>query len=185
MLAFIGSVIGAVAGIGSTLLQNNSARKERRVANDFTREQLQNQHQWQVEDLKKAGLNPVLSANSGAGTGASHMAPVVGMGSNAAEGVASALALKKQSAEVDAIKQNEKTAKANESVAKATEKNIRDLNVGVKEQAKANANAAKIEAEIDDTKYGKFLRYLGRLNPFGSNAAKIAPMVIPGPQPKQ
>lgn len=31
------------------------------------KEALQNQHQWEVADLRKAGLNPMLSVNAGAG----------------------------------------------------------------------------------------------------------------------
>ena len=36
---------------------------------EYQKEAMQNRHQWEVADLRKAGLNPILSANSGAATG--------------------------------------------------------------------------------------------------------------------
>lgn len=51
-----------VAAINSTNAQNYSIMQQQMA---FQREAMQNRHQWEVEDLKKAGLNPVLSANGG------------------------------------------------------------------------------------------------------------------------
>lgn len=59
-----GSAIGAIASLGGGLLSSNSARKMQIKQEAYTERQMKNAHQWEVEDLQKAGLNPVLSANS-------------------------------------------------------------------------------------------------------------------------
>ena len=64
-----GSIISAGAGLlGSGLSMGSSAKAVKRQIR-WERERAQNAHQWEVEDLKKAGLNPILSANGGAVTG--------------------------------------------------------------------------------------------------------------------
>ncbi|QXN75189.1 DNA pilot protein [Microvirus mar39] len=59
-----GAIAGLAGGIIGNAMNNSSAKKTQERQERFTREQMQNAHQWEVEDLKKAGLNPVLSANS-------------------------------------------------------------------------------------------------------------------------
>ena len=71
-----GAVIGAVAGLASAHSTNkaNSAINAQSIS--FEREKAQNAHQWEVEDLRKAGLNPILSAGgSGASTGSPTFIP--------------------------------------------------------------------------------------------------------------
>ena len=62
-----GSLIGSVASIWSSNQANSAAFQMQANSLAAQKEALQNRHQWEVEDLKKAGLNPILSANSGAG----------------------------------------------------------------------------------------------------------------------
>ncbi len=68
----LGPVIGAVGGILGESIGVSSANSLQRETLDkqmaFNREVMQNRHQWEVEDLKKAGLNPLLSATSPTGT---------------------------------------------------------------------------------------------------------------------
>ena len=53
------ALIGGAASLLGGSSQNKASAKEAGASRLFTKEQMQNKHQWEVEDLKKAGLNPV------------------------------------------------------------------------------------------------------------------------------
>lgn len=59
--------IGGAANFGSSALSAYVGWKHQKEA-------MKNRHQWEVEDLRKAGLNPILSAG---GSGAAGNAPVI------------------------------------------------------------------------------------------------------------
>jgi cell division protein FtsB len=62
-----GAAVGA--GIGGAFASQDSqdfSSAEAVASRAYTTEQLQNRHQWEVADLRKAGLNPILSAMKGA-----------------------------------------------------------------------------------------------------------------------
>lgn len=108
---FPSAAFGAVTGLGEAGL-NYIGEKEARSADiSSAREQMAFQkgmsdtaHQREVEDLKKAGLNPALSANSGASTpaGAGYDAQNLFGGVNNAIG--SAMSLAKLSADLQETK---------------------------------------------------------------------------------
>lgn len=59
-IPIFGDVIGGLMG-------DSSARKAANRATAANREAAQNAHQWEVADLRKAGLNPILSGTGGGG----------------------------------------------------------------------------------------------------------------------
>lgn len=59
--------IGGVANVGSSALSAYFGWKHQK-------EVMKNRHQWEVEDLRKAGLNPILSAG---GSGSPGNAPII------------------------------------------------------------------------------------------------------------
>lgn len=88
--AAIGGAIGNIAG---GLISNNQNRREAERNRNFQREMSNTSHQREVEDLKKAGLNPLLSATGGSGAstpagGQAAMDNAIGPGiSSALEGI--------------------------------------------------------------------------------------------------
>lgn len=68
-MSFLGDFFEPVIGLATSVIGSafqNSATSDFQQANiDWQRQQLQNKHQWEVEDLRKAGLNPILSATNG------------------------------------------------------------------------------------------------------------------------
>lgn len=99
---FIGDLIsGAVSFFGGER-QNASNRSSAREANEHNMHNYKNRHQWEVADLKAAGLNPMLSANAGGAVGS---APAASAPSNSmGEGISTALQARRLSAEIEAIK---------------------------------------------------------------------------------
>nr|CAI9752545.1 minor tail protein [Microvirus sp.] len=71
-MSFLGSAAGSIiGGIGEYFGTSSANSLQQSLFNQqiaFNKEVMQNRHQWEVEDLKKAGLNPLLSATTGTGT---------------------------------------------------------------------------------------------------------------------
>lgn len=80
--AIAGGVVGAAANIGGTAFQYY-AQKEAQKKN---KKNYKNRYLWQMEDMRNAGLNPILSYQQSPGSGA--MAPSGQVGGGAAEAMA-------------------------------------------------------------------------------------------------
>lgn len=65
-----------LGGMATNLWQGAQAKKARK----FVKEQHLHRYQWQVSDLRKAGLNPILAVGQSPGMGASAMANMTPMG---------------------------------------------------------------------------------------------------------
>lgn len=184
---------------GSTLQWERSLEGQRR-ANEWMERMSNTAHQRQILDLRAAGLNPILSvrgSGSPVPSAAGAQAPDSGFGSAASmlsiipkfRSVSSAIGLAKaqtgqahagataagaqahahksrsfrDNAEADLLREQRDLTNTNNQSAKAT-----------LEATKALTQAAKArgttETEIEKSWYGRVLRWLGRLNPFGSSA---------------
>lgn len=97
---FAGAALGAVGGI----FANRQQSKQFAANYDLAKNQLYNQHQIEVADLRAAGLNPILSANGGNSTwGASSGGSYENVGSAATSGYMAAQQAKNLEAQNSAI----------------------------------------------------------------------------------
>jgi len=62
-----GSVFDAAMGIGGTLLGDKLGQARAKDQYMYQKQLYENRYQWQMEDMRRAGLNPILSYKTGAG----------------------------------------------------------------------------------------------------------------------
>lgn len=160
----------AAAAIGALMQnQNNSAQAVRQE--NFQREMSDTAHQREVRDLRRAGLNPILSGTGGAGssTPSGAMARQEDVGAAAVNAALAARANKAQVALLeeqalnthwDTELKSANTAYMLNQVMKPTyETQEAKYRADI---ARSSAKGASSEEEIDTTGYGKFMRYLDR-----------------------
>lgn len=121
----LGPVIGAVGGILGESIGASSANSLQRETLDkqiaFNREVMQNRHQWEVEDLKNAGLNPMLSTTSPTGTLSAPGAPAAAK-ANYAQSAQALASLSIQNKQAEAQLASSEAAKLNaESLKRKTD----------------------------------------------------------------
>lgn len=113
-MSFLGSAAGAIAGgIGEYFGTSSANALQQSLFNQqigFNREVMQNRHQWEVEDLKKAGLNPLLSATTGTGTLSAPNPPTTRK-ANYAQSAAQLASLSIQDKQADAMLQSAEAAR--------------------------------------------------------------------------
>ena len=159
LFKFIGKSLNDMTGVSTSARQQyENQLKLQKDAQEFSKWQMQNAHQMEVQDLKEAGLNPVLSAGAGGGASAG-----VSMGSASAGTSADPMAMIGQIINMsNSVKQTEATIKKAEAdtikaLADAgyTKKEIENYETKIENvkanTAKQNAESIKIDK---DTAYG-------------------------------
>ena len=140
-MSFLGSVAGAFAGGVSSLiggaLSNSAARHAATVANQRNVYNYQHRYQWAMEDMQKAGLNPMLAATQGIG-GSVNGASALSSNYNLGEGVTAGMSAQ---AAGNSAKAAQHQANVAEDVGKGT---VRKLDSDVALNA---ASAANLQAE--------------------------------------
>lgn len=103
-MSWLGNFAGAALGAVGGFLANREQKKQFQANYDLAKNQLYNQHQIEVADLRAAGLNPILSANGGNSTfGASSGGSYENVGSAATSGYMAAQQAKNLEAQNNAI----------------------------------------------------------------------------------
>lgn len=94
-MKFLGDLIGAVGGIIGAGMEADAASEANALqykmfkeSQDFNREVMQSRHQWEIQDLRDAGLNPLMSVTSPTGTLSSPAAPSAHKANSAASAAA-------------------------------------------------------------------------------------------------
>lgn len=140
-MSFLGSAAGAfTGGIASIIggaLSNSAARHAATVANQRNIYNYQHRYQWAVEDMQKAGLNPILAATQGIG-GSVNGASALSANYNLGEGVTAGMSAQ---AAGNSAKAAQHQANVAEDVGKGT---VRKLDSDVALNA---ASAANLQAE--------------------------------------
>jgi hypothetical protein len=165
--AVAGPIVGGLLGMQGARDQNQSSAKEAQKNRDFQERMSNTQHQRQVTDLRAAGLNPILSANSGAGTPSGSTAQVVNEMEPAISTAKQAAMIKNQ---LEQQKENIKLTKQQENTTYFQGmKNAVDANLGREMIKNARRTNDQIHAQTKFIQQNTYLQKL--LEPGAENEA--------------
>lgn len=153
----LGGAINSLTGAtNSAQRAQDYAQHMALLNNQMQKEFAQNAHQWEVEDLKKAGINPILTATGGGGadTGGAGggITPGAGTGGQFSplDIVSGIVSAKKAMSETDAI-DTQARVYAEDVLLKRQEQLMNQIKLGIMPE-KAKAELAKTYKEIEQLK---------------------------------
>lgn len=178
--------MAGIAGGGSLLgsyLQNQMSERAADKMMNFQRDMRETAHQVEVEDLRRAGLNPMLSAlGSGAPSPGGAQATFSNMGEGISKGMDTAIAIRQQNKDLDAKDagidnlhaetQNKKVQNAliqNQTSASAKDVEAKTLqNRLLRETIDSQIKKARAEGD-----YSEINQLMGIINAGASSAASL------------
>lgn len=180
---------GAIISGGASLIGSAFSAKSAEKTNKANMQQADDQmafqermsstaHQREVEDLKKAGLNPILSANAGASTPGGAMATLQNPYAKLPEDINNAFTLHNQIKMNKALLISEQKKQANidaNTLATMTQAEINKANI-VTAKNTAISSAMDLQrrariADVEESKYGQGLRWVKY------TSDQVAPMI--------
>lgn len=175
------SALGGIASAFGASSANKSSKRQQAEAQRFNLMMAQNAHQFQVADLRAAGLNPRLSAMGGSGASASAAPPYNPKNElEAAPGVASsamqALRLREEIKNLqESNKQISSQTKLNQAQSRVADQSAKSVMADWKLKAfqlPAARNNAEFETKVDQA--GPFAKFLNQLLQTGNSAKSLA-----------
>ena len=162
-MSLFGAAAGAIAGGVSSLiggaLSNSAARHAATVANQRNIYNYQHRYQWAMDDMQKAGLNPMLAATQGIGgsiNGASALAANYTLGEGVTAGMSAGAATMSASAAGNSAKAANKQADTAARVADGTIKKLESevsLNAASAKNVAADAAGKEIANKLASDLY--------------------------------
>jgi len=183
-MALLSSLVGGATSLLGGLFQNSSAKSAAASQQKFQEKTLRHQYQWGMEDMRKAGLNPILAyKQGGAGSASGSSYTPQNVGSAAVQGAStaaqSAIAQAMQDAQLENIKadtglKNDQAATqtalqlqsrmaAAQSAAQTGKTNQETALLGYQaNSAKAAAAKAETDLRLNQSQIGQIMRYIER-----------------------
>lgn len=163
-----GSLIGDAVSTGLNYMASSALQRD---AQQHQIELMKNAKQWQVEDLRKAGLNPILAAGVNTASPGSPTASFNGANTSALREAMASLR-RKESQVADEQMKTAQSVQAVNSAQAETQRSVQDVNSAQAEKIRAEAEKIRRETtqiptlsqeEISSIEHRKHSTYFGAL----------------------
>lgn len=171
MLDFLGSAVGGALTYAGAREANRTNLKIAREQMDFQERMSSTAYQRAMQDMRQAGLNPILAYNQGGAS--SPLGASAHMQNELAPAVSSALDAKRAAAEVRNLNEQNKNLRAqNAQIESQTALNRANSAVATiaAEAAATKLPGLKKDQAIDESIQGTIFKYLERILPFVNSA---------------